>query len=71
MVMKLKADHCAAPDAPGKVIIIGAGVAGLACGCYLQMNGIQTEILEAAGCRADYARPGTGGRTCSTAACAG
>lgn len=34
-------------DAPPKVIIIGAGVAGLACGCYLQMNGIQTEILEA------------------------
>jgi phytoene dehydrogenase-like protein len=35
--------------APGKekVIIIGAGIAGLACGCYLQMNGIQTEILEA------------------------
>ena len=30
-----------------KVIIIGAGVAGLSCGCYLQMNGIQTEILEA------------------------
>lgn len=41
----------AAPPAnsPGdKVIIIGAGVAGLSCGCYLQMNGIQTEILEAA-----------------------
>jgi len=31
----------------GKVIIIGAGVAGLSCGCYLQMNGIPTEILEA------------------------
>lgn len=30
-----------------KVIIIGAGVAGLSCGCYLQMNGFQTEILEA------------------------
>jgi len=30
-----------------KVIIIGAGIAGLACGCYLQMNGIQAEILEA------------------------
>ncbi|MGA2247178.1 MAG: NAD(P)/FAD-dependent oxidoreductase [Verrucomicrobiota bacterium] len=35
--------------AHGKVIIIGAGVAGLSCGCYLQMNGVQTEILEAAG----------------------
>jgi phytoene dehydrogenase-like protein len=35
--------------APGKekVVIIGAGIAGLSCGCYLQMNGIQTEILEA------------------------
>lgn len=32
-----------------KVIIIGAGVAGLSCGCYLQMNGIPTEILEAGG----------------------
>ena len=31
----------------GKVIIIGGGIAGLSCGCYLQMNGIQTEILEA------------------------
>lgn len=37
------------PAMPGspKVVIIGAGVAGLSCGCYLQMNGIQTEILEA------------------------
>jgi phytoene dehydrogenase-like protein len=33
--------------AGGKVIIIGGGIAGLACGCYLQMNGIPTEILEA------------------------
>jgi len=37
----------AAGPAPKKVIIIGAGIAGLSCGCYLQMNGIQTEILEA------------------------
>ena len=37
----------AAGPAPRKVIIIGAGVAGLSCGCYLQMNGIPTEILEA------------------------
>src|SRR5580698_1998489 len=39
----------AAPVRPdgSKVIIIGAGIAGLSCGCYLQMNGIQTEILEA------------------------
>lgn len=32
--------------AAGKVIIIGGGIAGLSCGCYLQMNGIQSEILE-------------------------
>jgi len=36
-----------AGPAPRKVIIIGSGIAGLSCGCYLQMNGIQTEILEA------------------------
>jgi phytoene dehydrogenase-like protein len=30
-----------------KVIIIGGGIAGLSCGCYLQMNGYQSEILEA------------------------
>jgi phytoene dehydrogenase-like protein len=29
-----------------KIVIIGGGVAGLACGCYLQMNGYRTEILE-------------------------
>ena len=28
------------------VVIIGGGIAGLACGCYLQMNGYRTEILE-------------------------
>src|ERR1035437_1667384 len=33
--------------APRKIIIIGGGIAGLSCGCYLQMNGLQTEILEA------------------------
>ncbi|NHJ47559.1 MAG: NAD(P)/FAD-dependent oxidoreductase [Asgard group archaeon] len=30
-----------------KVIIIGAGLAGLSTGCYLQMNGFDTEIFEA------------------------
>ncbi len=30
-----------------KVIIIGAGIAGLSAGCYLQMNGYETEIFEA------------------------
>jgi phytoene dehydrogenase-like protein len=29
-----------------KVIIIGAGIAGLTCGNYLQMNGFETEIYE-------------------------
>lgn len=29
-----------------KVNIIGAGVSGLTAGCYLQMNGFQTEIFE-------------------------
>lgn len=44
-------DSAVAPptNGAGKVVIIGAGVAGLSCGCYLQMNGIQTEILEAGG----------------------
>jgi phytoene dehydrogenase-like protein len=41
---------CAATTAPGtatgKVVIIGGGIAGLSCGCYLQMNGIPSEILE-------------------------
>ena len=30
-----------------KIIIIGAGIAGLSAGCYLQMNGYQTQIFEA------------------------
>jgi len=29
------------------ILIIGAGIAGLSCGSYLQMNGYKTEILEA------------------------
>ena len=29
-----------------KVKIIGAGIAGLSAGCYLQMNGYDTEIYE-------------------------
>src|SRR4030043_1101950 len=29
-----------------KVDIIGAGIAGLSAGCYLQMNGYDTEIFE-------------------------
>jgi phytoene dehydrogenase-like protein len=37
----------AQPVGEEKVVIIGAGIAGLSCGCYLQMCGIPTEILEA------------------------
>jgi phytoene dehydrogenase-like protein len=29
-----------------KITIIGAGVSGLSAGCYLQMNGFETEIFE-------------------------
>lgn len=29
-----------------KVIIIGAGIAGLSAGCYLQMNGYETKVFE-------------------------
>src|SRR5665647_3372417 len=29
-----------------KIAIIGAGIAGLSAGCYLQMNGYDTEIFE-------------------------
>lgn len=32
---------------PRKVNIIGAGIAGLTAGCYLQMNGFDSEIFEA------------------------
>jgi phytoene dehydrogenase-like protein len=49
--MSAEEKNSAAPaltgPAAGKVIIIGSGIAGLSCGCYLQMNGIPTEILEA------------------------
>jgi phytoene dehydrogenase-like protein len=52
---KVGGSQCSAANVPGttdpgankKVIIIGGGIAGLSCGCYLQMNGYQTEILEA------------------------
>ena len=29
-----------------KIIIIGSGIAGLSAGCYLQINGYDTEIFE-------------------------
>ena len=30
-----------------KVLIIGGGIAGISAGCYLQLSGFETEILEA------------------------
>ena len=33
-------------NASTDIIIIGAGIAGLAAGCYAQMNGYQTCIFE-------------------------
>jgi phytoene dehydrogenase-like protein len=43
---KLSVAPVAAESGARKVVIIGGGIAGLSCGCYLQMNGIQSEILE-------------------------
>lgn len=40
------------------IIIIGAGIAGLAAGCYAQMNGYQTQIFEM------HDRPGWKGSSC-------
>jgi phytoene dehydrogenase-like protein len=45
--MSAEDNHCGTAATPKKIIIIGGGIAGLACGCYLQMNGYRTEILEA------------------------
>ncbi|MFA5193949.1 MAG: FAD/NAD(P)-binding protein, partial [Verrucomicrobiia bacterium] len=42
----MNVEHTHPKTAAGRVIIIGGGIAGLSCGCYLQMNGIQSEILE-------------------------
>jgi phytoene dehydrogenase-like protein len=33
-------------NATSDVVVIGAGIAGLAAGCYAQMNGYQTQIFE-------------------------
>ncbi|MGO4776473.1 NAD(P)-binding protein [Lysobacter sp. 2RAB21] len=35
-----------APDARPRVIVIGAGMAGMATGCYGQMSGLDTRIFE-------------------------
>ena len=54
-----------------KVIIIGAGIAGLSAGCYARMNGYEAEIYEA------HTQPGAlhlleaGGDTPSTVASTG
>jgi phytoene dehydrogenase-like protein len=45
--MKPPADRASSEPDSNRVLIIGGGLAGLACGCYLQMNGYETEILEA------------------------
>ncbi len=42
----MNAEHTSPKTPASKVIIIGGGIAGLSCGCYLQMNGIPSEILE-------------------------
>lgn len=47
---------------PPRVIVIGAGVAGMAAGCYGQMSGLRTRIFEkhviAGGCCTGWARDG-------------
>ncbi|MGQ4511288.1 FAD-dependent oxidoreductase [Streptomyces sp. DW26H14] len=35
-----------APGSPPRVIVIGAGVAGLSTGCYAQMSGMRTRVFE-------------------------
>jgi phytoene dehydrogenase-like protein len=48
--MNVESTICAPPAGSvsdgRKVVIIGGGISGLSCGCYLQMNGIQSEIIE-------------------------
>ncbi|GHJ39083.1 NAD(P)/FAD-dependent oxidoreductase [Streptomyces sp. TS71-3] len=50
------------PGAPPRVIVIGAGVAGLATGCYAQMSGMETRIFEKhvlpGGCCTAWSRDG-------------
>lgn len=51
-----------APGGKPRVLIIGAGVAGLSTGCYAQMSGAQTRILEKhvlpGGCCTAWSREG-------------
>jgi phytoene dehydrogenase-like protein len=39
-------DYAQMTNSSTDIIIIGAGIAGLAAGCYAQMNGYQTRIFE-------------------------
>ena len=41
-----------------EAIIIGAGISGLSAGCYLQMNGYDTQILSCTPFREGCALPG-------------
>ncbi|WP_405793734.1 phytoene desaturase family protein [Streptomyces sp. NBC_01506] len=51
-----------APGAPPRVIVIGAGVAGLSTGCYAQMSGMRTRVFEKhvlpGGCCTAWSRDG-------------
>ncbi|WP_234343855.1 phytoene desaturase family protein [Streptomyces sp. NRRL F-5123] len=50
------------PERPPKVIVVGAGVSGLAAGCYAQMSGMESRIFEKhvlpGGCCTSWARQG-------------
>ncbi|MFI8906478.1 phytoene desaturase family protein [Streptomyces albidoflavus] len=51
-----------APGSPPRVIVVGAGMAGLATGCYAQMSGMRTRIFEKhvlpGGCCTAWSRDG-------------
>ncbi|NLG83073.1 MAG: NAD(P)-binding protein [Firmicutes bacterium] len=48
-----------------EIVIIGAGIAGLATGCYARMNGYRTHIFE----RHNLPGPGRARASSSTVAC--
>ncbi|MGN0121100.1 MAG: phytoene desaturase family protein, partial [Streptomyces albidoflavus] len=51
-----------APGSPPRVIVVGAGMAGLSTGCYAQMSGMRTRIFEKhvlpGGCCTAWSRDG-------------